>query len=454
MDHPGAEPLRRHERWGVALFLLLVVAFGALVELRSAYLSVRRTDIGCYLRAAWAVRTGENIYAVTDDNGWHYAYPPVVAVLLTPFADAPAAADRSWMLPYPVTVALWYALSVLALLLAVHWIVSALESSSPNPALRETQTGRRRWWYHRLFPIAVCIAQVGGTLSRGQVTLFLILLVAGAFAATVRGRRIASGVWLAAAVCLKIIPGFLLLVPLWRRDRRALAGVGIGMAAGIVVIPSLVWGVEGAWRRNLDLVQAVIRPALAEGGDQTRATELIEMTATDNQSFQATFHNYLHWGPEELRPPQPSPATRLAHWGAGAALTLLTLLAFGRGQPHDPIRELLLLGSLLLLMAHISPVSHIHYFCLAIVLVIGLLFHSMAHSPSGLTPSVPMLVMVCASGVGYALASIPFWEHRREAGFPMWTTLLLWAVAVRCLYQTRTRRAAASPPAVVYRQAG
>ena len=50
------------------------------------------TDIGPYLRAAWAVRTGGDIYAITattDDRGWHYLYPPLFAIIMSPFAAPP-----------------------------------------------------------------------------------------------------------------------------------------------------------------------------------------------------------------------------------------------------------------------------------------------------------------------------------------------------------------------------
>src|SRR5262245_4526104 len=145
VDQLGSESLRSYERIGLWGLLFLVVSFGVLVEIRSAYMGVRRTDVGCYLRAAWAVRANHNIYQVTDDNWWHYAYPPVIAILLTPLADAPAGFDRHLMLPYPLTVAIWYILSVLAIFLAVDWIASTLESSSSNPAIRSIQPGSRRW---------------------------------------------------------------------------------------------------------------------------------------------------------------------------------------------------------------------------------------------------------------------------------------------------------------------
>src|SRR5436309_10762844 len=83
-------PLRLWERLVLVLFFAGVVAFGGFVEYRSAFLSRRMGDLGCYLRAAWAVRAGVDMYGLTEDNGWHYNYPPLYAILLTPLADPPA----------------------------------------------------------------------------------------------------------------------------------------------------------------------------------------------------------------------------------------------------------------------------------------------------------------------------------------------------------------------------
>ena len=40
-------------------------------------------------------KKGGDLYGITDDNHWHYHYPPLLAILLTPLADPPAGASRS-----------------------------------------------------------------------------------------------------------------------------------------------------------------------------------------------------------------------------------------------------------------------------------------------------------------------------------------------------------------------
>ena len=75
-------PLDRREKAGLVALLLFLVAFGVVHEMRSAFLERRMGDVGCYLRGAWAVRSGAGLYDVMDDNFWHYNYPGGGAVTL------------------------------------------------------------------------------------------------------------------------------------------------------------------------------------------------------------------------------------------------------------------------------------------------------------------------------------------------------------------------------------
>ena len=135
----------RWERLGAVLFFVTLVAFGGVVEYRTAFLSRRMGDLNCFLRPAWAVRTGHDIYQIRDDCGWHYNYPPFLAIVLTPLADAPFGADRTGMIPYPVSAALWYLFNLAALALGVHWLASALEERTVDPKLGKVPVGCRRW---------------------------------------------------------------------------------------------------------------------------------------------------------------------------------------------------------------------------------------------------------------------------------------------------------------------
>ncbi len=183
-------PLSKWERRGLVILLLATVLFGCLVEKRSAFMMRRMTDLDAYLRAGWAVRTGLDIYEVTDDNDWHYNYPPLFAILMVPLADPAAGADRAGMVPFPVSVAIWYVFNLAFLGMGIHWLACALEQSSPDLRIRNQPRFCRRWWALRVIPILACSPPIWHTLMRGQVNLLLLALLCGMAAAVIRGQRL------------------------------------------------------------------------------------------------------------------------------------------------------------------------------------------------------------------------------------------------------------------------
>jgi hypothetical protein len=74
------------------------IVFGPIVELRSAFPTHRRTDLDVFLRAAWAARTGRDIYTIRDPNGWHFHYLPIFAIAMIPLADPPPGERRAGIL--------------------------------------------------------------------------------------------------------------------------------------------------------------------------------------------------------------------------------------------------------------------------------------------------------------------------------------------------------------------
>ena len=57
-------------------------------------------------------------------------------------------------------------------------------------------------------------------------------------AAIVRGQHWRAGLWLAAAACLKVLPLFLLILPLWRATFAAWQSALVGLIVGLFAIPS------------------------------------------------------------------------------------------------------------------------------------------------------------------------------------------------------------------------
>jgi hypothetical protein len=438
--------LRRWERWGLVLLLLLVVAFGVLVEIRTAFLKRRMGDFGCYARAAWAVRTGGDLYEVTDDNTWHYNYPPLFAILMAPLANAPPGAEASGMLPWAWVAGIWYVLNVLCLALAVHWLAGALERTSALSGLRGQPAGTRTWWFLRVAPALVCVVPIGHTLMRGQANVVLLALLCGMAAGLLRGQRFRAGLCLAGMICIKVFPAYLALYPLWRRDLRCLSGCAAGLVLGMVMVPLAVFGPAQTVRHYEKWAQVLLGPALGVGDDQSRAVELIRVVATDTQAFQATIHNTIYLD-RATRPLQVAGWVRAAHWAIGAVLTGLTLLAAGRRR-LDGARAVLLLGALTTIMLLLSPVCHLHNLALLVLLVGGLVMTDWERAGRprigwGLTALFTTYLIL------NVLPQCPGMEYTRDVGLAMYAALMLWLTAVIKLWRSpRIEPAALSlPPA-------
>jgi hypothetical protein len=416
----GRAGLSRGDRWALAVLAAAFVLFGAVVEVRSAFLHRRMGDLEVFLRAAWAVRAGADLYTVTDSKGFHYHYPPAFAILLAPLAEPPPGQGGP-LVPYPVTVGLWYVLGVVSLAAGVHRLASALERASAG---RCPPPDSRRWWALRVLPVLACLPAVGSCLGRGQVSLLVLLLLCGMAAALLRGRGWQAGFWLAGAVCLKVIPAYLLLYPVYRRDARCLAGCALGLLLGLAVLPAAVFGPARARAYYGEWTDVLVRPALGAGEDRSRARELLDVTATDSQSFLATLHNTLH--PDRAtRPARASAPVTLAHWLLGAVLTGLTLLA-GRGRQDRACPALLTFGALVVLNHLVSPVCHLHYLCAAVPLAMGLVAAAWERSGTARV-GVGTSLLLAANAVAGALPHVPGLEVLRDGGLAMYGALLLWA---------------------------
>jgi hypothetical protein len=433
-DARRAEGLTVRERLGLAAFALVLVAFVVPVEFRSAFLTHRKGDLNVFLRAAWAVRSGADLYAVTDDNGFHYCYPPLLAILLTPLADPPAGADRSGTLPYPVSVATCYALNLVCLALGVHTLARALEGPAGPPA------GSRSWWALRVGPVLVCVVPIGHTLMRGQVNLLLLALLCASAAAVIRGRSFRGGAWLAAAIAVKIIPAFLLVFPVWRRDLRFLAGAAAGLAAGLVVVPVAALGPQRTADCYRKLAAGVISPGLGVGGNDSLADELTDVKSTDSQSILAVLHNNFY--PDfDKRPAKASATVRLAAYLVCGVLTVLTLAAAGRRGADDSNAVVLFWGLLTVVMLLTSPVCHQHYFALWAPLAMALLADRGKRADSA---GAGLLTLFAFAALASLLPVLPGLERLRDGGAAAAGALALWAAGVATLWR-RSRRV--GPPA-------
>jgi hypothetical protein len=445
----------------LALAAVGILVFGAIIEKRTALRRVPMTDLGVFSCAASAVQTGGNLYTTTDWHGWHYHYPPALAILFAPLAHPPPASatlaqgtrrlDGTTLWGYEPSVgpnfyglhaenrrfffivAIWYLLSVGMALLAAHLLASTLGGSSwrsPPPAEADQ---RRQWWQLRLAPLLLCIVSVGTDLSRGQVDLLMLLAVALALYCIARRRDWVGGMFASMPAAVKLFPALLLLLPLWWRRWRLGAGIGLGLLVLVVLVPAGALGPARTTEAYRTWLSVLVKPGLGTGTDSSRAVELTNFNGTDNQSLLAFLHNWtFRHLPREQRPAQASPAARHAVSAIGGVM--LVALALGVGlRRRESARDLVLLGGILLALSLVlSPTVHNYYYLMLMPLLAALVAHvleSPRQSERRLVVAALLLFMVTdflarLPGIGPSL---------RDLGAPLLSLLLVTALGALVL---------------------
>ena len=84
-----------------------------------------RTDFTVYTEAGAAFFDGRNPYEVSNPRGWHYLYPPLFAILVSPLHALSSTGQ----------VAVWFVLSV-AMALGCHFETRRLVTRSAENGLR------------------------------------------------------------------------------------------------------------------------------------------------------------------------------------------------------------------------------------------------------------------------------------------------------------------------------
>lgn len=419
MDVQARSPLSASQKVGLGCCFLFLIALGGLVEYRSAFLTRRMGDLDVYLRAAWAVRTNADPYAITSANDWHYLYPPLCAILLTPLADPPPGANTAGYVPYPLSVALFYLLNVLCLFFAAHVLASALEERSEDPDIRSQPRYCARWWGLRFCPVLVCLLPIAHTMMRGQVNIIVLAILSAAVAGWLRGQTFRAGIWLAFAICIKVFPVYLLVYPLWKRDGRSLGGCAVGLLAGLIVIPCLYCGPAKTQSHYETYGRVFFAPLFKLNEDNSRTEELL---TADSIGVKTAIHNWMH--PDfkfETRPTELSIGEKIAYVVLGIVMTFLTLWRSSK----VPIAHTL--GGLIVLMTIFSPMCRSHYLMFCMPIVMCLLSSQWQYQT---TTYVPMLLKLVNTvfALTMAIAYLPGMEILKETCASLFATLPLWAL--------------------------
>lgn len=388
-----ASPLTRRGRQGLLALAALFIGFYAYVLNGTVLQEPRKGDLDVYLRAAWAAREGQSLYQLTDPHGWHYLYPPFLATLAIPLADAPPdapAGTSSAALPFWLSATIWYWLGIACLLASAHMVAVALEATGAARGDPPPPRFSQGWWALRVFPLVLTLFYSGDALGRGQSTPFLMLCLAGCGAAILRGRSLSAGLWLGIAAGIKLFPAYLLIYPLYRRDRRFLLGAAIAILASILV-PVIVMGPSASFTAYREFIGDRMIGEATGSGDPAVSEEL-HGTNSRIQSFEYMLYDVLH-PIRDSRAPQPPFIYFLVHIALSAVLTGAALWAMRRRA--DALGEFLFFAALVQLVVPILPVSRPHYYVFGTLVLAGL-FAVQWPRRRGLWPGWPLAIATAA----------------------------------------------------------
>ncbi|MGL6094658.1 MAG: glycosyltransferase family 87 protein, partial [Fimbriiglobus sp.] len=175
---------------------------------------------------------------------FNYPNPPVMAMILIPFAELP-----------PVTGAMtWF---FLKMAMAGGVLVWAVRLASPRD--------RPMPDWAKAVVVILSLHPIHGDLSHGNVNIFIAFLVLAGLELFRRGYDVPSGLVLGLAAACKVTPALFLPYLLWKRAWRAAAGMAVGVGLWLFVVPGAAFGFE----RNVALLgswwDGMVRPFVVEG---------------------------------------------------------------------------------------------------------------------------------------------------------------------------------------------
>jgi hypothetical protein len=458
---------RRTEKIWISVALVAFLAFGYLLERRTALRHAPMTDLGVFCIASGAVWSGLNPYNIPDWHGWHYQYPPALAILFFPFAepvpmDLPAlaagekrsAANTPW--GYPVsggsyyglhadnlhfffTVAVWYLLSVLGILISTHLLACVLEQKNWREPPPVESPERRRWWLRRLVPLLICSTSLGTDLSRGQADILMLTAIATGIYLVSRHQGFRAGLCFALPAAVKLFPPLLLAYPFLRRQWRMAFGVIAGLLILLFALPAATLGIQRTKELYQCWYEVLAKPALGQGTDTSRLNELTGLGSTDNQSILTAVHNWKYFGVNSAQRPLEATATeRDLASGIGIVLALGAMFVIGFRRVDSAHGLPVVAGLLIALGLLINPIIHNFYFLLLLPLVSALVDFGLSQREKKLPSSVflaPVFLFFIADG----LTRIPgIGHHLREWGVA--TASLLWLTVAGVIFLARQKR--------------
>lgn len=267
--------------------------------------NAHKSDLTVYTEAGEAFFDGRDPYEVTNPRGWHYLYPPLFAIAVSPLS----------LLPSQAQAVAWFAISVLACwgsLLecraVLRWVTQQERQRCIENGLQELPT----WlgWG----AMGVMLIPVLNCLQRGQVgTVVLYFLLLGfrkTLVSTNFRAAMIGGCILALPVAIKLTPALpvgvwllQLIVIAWRHGWKAqpaqrAAGAWAGATAGAVVflilLPSAAVGpIDNLHHLHTWVDRVVITDDVGADNDFNERSKR-------NQSLTNAVHRFGNWAAHQF----------------------------------------------------------------------------------------------------------------------------------------------------------
>jgi hypothetical protein len=232
---------------------------------------------------------GGNIYVGRSE----YPNPPIMAIILWPFAVLPPLGGAL----------LWLYAKVAMALLAIRW---CLGLTAP-PKLS---------WPGQILGVTLALPALVGDLTHNNVNIFILFLLAASWECLRRRWDVIAGCVLSLAIACKLTPLLFVLYFLWKRSWRVLLAIVAGLLMWWFLLPGCLLG----WERNTQLLAdwyrlMIERPLLkgevtSEHPNQslvgwtyrlfTHSPSFVRYRTTQDGDIPvpAAYHNWIDLGPD------------------------------------------------------------------------------------------------------------------------------------------------------------
>ena len=312
----GANPrLFRFVFIGVLAVLLVAMNVQYITKVSKPGVSGEQTR-SAFLRWRAMIRNvfeGVNVYTGLNE----YPNPPVMAIILRPFAELP---------PLAGALAWFYAKVAMAVLAAI-WIFRIVQNTPTNGASPQPLDSPNE--LAKAAAILLALPAIMGDLSHNNVNIFILFLIAGCLELYRRGNDASAGLVLGLSIACKVTPLLFLAYFGWKRAWRVVGGCLVGLVLWLAVVPGMTFG----WKQNTQLLTdwyklMIERPILKGEVTTEHANQAIPGVIYRLFTHSPSSIEYLDIAPE-IKIPTPAAYDNVIDIGRPAAWWAVKMLTAG-----------------------------------------------------------------------------------------------------------------------------